>query len=406
MTATPKQQIQALRDASHLAALARQAQQWLSEAMGLSEPLSESRARAILRAAKVLDEATQASFVRLMQKEANLRVALHDLLEHTAVSHPFSPPYPTQAVEIEWLSLVLLAFAYKNGYPVGNLNPATPPVSHSPAGLLLQQVGGFFRQETQRSATEWERASRTLAYVGTAGMNADGSPQPVAPVPPYFRSPVPVRYPEFNDPVTVDEGALDEPGGLLRVEEDVEAAQEINTAVSSTPSHLTITPEETRSTPAPPAQRMPGFRITVEQVTPPPVRIVGDPVSVPRPPQNDPGRNNATNLLDNIRNLFKGEEFANTRLRVLVQEHPDGAGLYGLQVKVTCKGVRSYVAGTTDRQGRFVCELPVRETSGLTYDVEVVWPRETGGETELKSITLSADREEYELPFYRQLTAS
>ncbi len=404
MTATPKQQIQALRDASHLAALARQLQQWLSEAMGLSEPLSESRARAILRGAKVLDEATQVSFVRLMQKEANLRLALHDLLEHTAVSHPFTPPYSAQSEEIEWLSLVLLTFAHKNGYPVGNLNPAVPPTPHSPAGLLLQQVGGFFRKETQRSATERERAARALAYVGATGETVDGSP-PLAPVPPYFRSPVPVRYPEFNDPVTVDEGALDESGGVLRVEE-VEEVVERNTAVSSSPTHLTITPEETRSTPMPPAQRMPGFRVTVEQVTPPPIRIVGDPVPVPRPPQNDPGRDSATNLFDNIRNLFKGEEFASTRLRVLVQEHLDGAGLYGLQVKVTCKGVRSYVAGTTDRQGRFVCELPVRETSGLTYDVEVVWPRETGGETELKSITLSADREEYELPFYRQLTAS
>lgn len=357
MTATPTEQIQALRDTPHLSALARQLHHWLSEAMGLAEPLSDSRARAILRAAKVLDEATQASFLRLMQKEENLRLALHQLLGqivtngNTAVS---TPAYPAEPYEIPWLSLVLLTFAHKNGYPVGNLNPATPPAPHSPAGLLLQQVGGFFRQETQRTATERERAARPLAYSGTTITGHNDQPAPIAPIPPYFRSPIPVRYPEFNDPVSVEPTELDE----------------TNRPSVSPPSttRLTITPEETVPTPppAPPVQRMPGFRVTVEQVTPPPIRIVGDPVPVPRPPQNDPGRNNvsASNLLDNIRNLFKGEEFASTRLRVLVQEHPDGPGLYGLQVKVTCKGVRSYVAGTTDRQGRFICELPVRETSG------------------------------------------
>jgi hypothetical protein len=61
------------------------------------------------------------------------------------------------------------------------------------------------------------------------------------------------------------------------------------------------------------------------------------------------------------------------------------------------------VAGTTDRDGKFICELPVRAQSGLTYDVDVTWPRDAGGETERKSITLHADRTYFVLPFYRHL---
>ncbi|MFN2222115.1 MAG: hypothetical protein ACK2UH_06160, partial [Candidatus Promineifilaceae bacterium] len=104
-----------------------------------------------------------------------------------------------------------------------------------------------------------------------------------------------------------------------------------------------------------------------------------------------------------LRQMFRQEELSTTKLRVLVQEYPDGPGLYGLQVRVTCKGVKSHVAGTSDRDGKFICELPVRAQTGLTYDVDVTWPREEGGETERKSITLHADRTYFVLPFYRRL---
>ncbi|MCA9980632.1 MAG: hypothetical protein KDD89_07365, partial [Anaerolineales bacterium] len=235
MTATPTQTIQTLRDNNHLSAFARQLHQVLSEEMGLPEPFSESRARAILRAANLLDEATQASFQRLVQKESNLRLALHALLVNTAVETTFTPPYPNEAQEVPWLALTLIAFAHKNGYPVGNLNPAAPPAPHSPAGLLLQQVGGFFRHETQRTATERDRQARDLAHVGRTAdeaQNASGFAAPIAPVPPYFRSPVPVRYPEFNEPVAVD---------------DEEVASETPSAPPppQTQTRLTITPEET-----------------------------------------------------------------------------------------------------------------------------------------------------------------
>lgn len=107
-----------------------------------------------------------------------------------------------------------------------------------------------------------------------------------------------------------------------------------------------------------------------------------------------------------IRQMFRSEEMTTTRLRVLVRDEPDGEGLYGLQVKVTCRGIKSFVAGTTNRDGEFVAELPVRYDEGLTYDVDVTWPRELGGESERKSITLHADRTEFALPFHHRMGAA
>ncbi len=67
------------------------------------------------------------------------------------------------------------------------------------------------------------------------------------------------------------------------------------------------------------------------------------------------------------------------------------------------RGIRRYVAGTTNKDGEFICELPVTTNTGLTYDVDVTWPREYGSEVERKSITLNADRTHFTLPFYRSL---
>lgn len=92
-----------------------------------------------------------------------------------------------------------------------------------------------------------------------------------------------------------------------------------------------------------------------------------------------------------------------TKLQVIVQERPDGPGLYGLQVRISSRGIRRYVAGTTNKDGEFICELPVQVDAGLTYDVDVTWPRDFGGEVERKSITLNADRTHFTLPFYRKL---
>jgi hypothetical protein len=39
---------------------------------------------------------------------------------------------------------------------------------------------------------------------------------------------------------------------------------------------------------------------------------------------------------------------------------------------------------------------------GLTYDVDLTWPRDFGGETERKAITMNADRTRFTLPFYHR----
>jgi hypothetical protein len=105
------------------------------------------------------------------------------------------------------------------------------------------------------------------------------------------------------------------------------------------------------------AERMPPITITRDQVQPstPPSPV--PPTGVLMPASATSSRPGLTVAL---RQMFGNEELKTTRLHVVVQEYPDGPGLYGLQVKVSCKGIRSYVAGTTDREGNFVAELPVR----------------------------------------------
>ena len=148
-------------------------------------------------------------------------------------------------------------------------------------------------------------------------------------------------------------------------------------------AEIKITPEDLPAAPPPPQPRpQPPRPAPRRQPTPQP------------PPQSSFARS--------IRQLFRNEQLKTTRLRIVVQDYPDGPGIYGLQVTVSSKSIKSYVAGTTDRQGRFLCELPVRLTSGLTYDIDVSWPEDLGGRIERKSITINADRTEFTLPFYRR----
>jgi hypothetical protein len=195
----------------------------------------------------------------------------------------------------------------------------------------------------------------------------------------------------------------------------VEAAEEENTRQITRGEPLRITEadlagteppaeEDETETPPRPVERMAPIRISREQVTPapgqPPSPLPASGVVMPASTsESKPG------LTVALRQLFRSEELRSTKLRVSVKAHPDGPGLFGLQVKVTCKGIKSYVAGTTDRSGDFLAELPVRTEEGLTYDVDVTWPEEFGGETERKSITLHADRTEFTLPFHRHLKA-
>lgn len=368
------------------------------------QPFTESRARALLRAAEILDEPTWHSFQRLVENSTAVRVALYDLLQESglaesadvaglavagsrsAASGVAAAPAPT----IPWLSLSVAAYAWKNGYPLQQLNPSSPPAPDSPAGQLIRRAAHFLRRQVQRGATERDKLGRKLSQPPSGAPSLEEmaqAPEAIPPLPPIFRPPVPVRYPEVaRETVHLD---VDEPATppaprsepLVITEEDLPPRPATRPAPVTNPP-LTIRPEETQR---PPRRRPPSPM--------PPTAVVMPSSSV----ESRPGFTMA------IRQMLGHEEMKATKLRVQVQDYPDGPGLYGLQVRISCAGIKSSVAGTTNREGKFICELPVRLQSGLTYDVDVTWPRDAGGDTERKSITLNADRTEFTLPFYRKL---
>ncbi len=350
------------------------------------EDFQLSRAKAMLRAASVVDRPLLIDFERLMGDNTAVRVAIADLLETTGLGQETAvsqwPGMPATEVEDgpPWLALIVAAFAWKNGYPLAQLDPAAPPAPYSPAGQVLQRAGHFIRRQVQRTATERGQLARHLAYrPDTAAPRLDemSTDEPNPPTPPHFRAPIPVRYPEVaRETLRV---TPDEPTGPV-------------TAVPRA-DPITITSDDL-SPPPPTPTRMPPIRIERNQATP---------TRPARPRVTQPGT--ATSFGHAARRKFSRsqERLVTTKLRVVAQEYPDGPGLAGLQVKVRCKGIHSFVAGTTNQDGRFLCQLPVRIRSGLTYDVEIIWPRDFGGDSETKSITLNADRTEFTLPFYRRL---
>lgn len=367
---------------------------------------SESRARALLRAAHAVDDPTLSDFARLVDSDEGLRVALHDLVQSTelaseeevkALAAVSARTTQADAPQIQWLSLILAAFAWQRGYPLAQLDPSSPPERYSPAGQVVGRAAAFLRQQIQRGATERSRIARRLAPRSgdaAAALEEMQTESAIAPLPPHFRLPVPVRYPEVSRET-------------LSINPDEEAEQPVVTRGEA----LVITeediPDERQDEEQPPERgepiRMPAIRISREQVQPPqssqpPSPMPSSAVVMPtNTTESRPG------LAVSLRQMFGSENLTSTKLRVVAQEYPDGPGLFGLQVKVTCKGIKSYVAGTTNRQGHFLAELPVREGEGLTYDVDLTWPRELGGETERKSLTLHADRTEFTLPFYVRL---
>jgi hypothetical protein len=289
------------------------------------------------------------------------------------------------------LSLAVSAYAWRGGYPLQSLDPAAPPGANTPAGQSLRRAAHFLRRQVQRSASERDKLNRMLSQPPSGAPTLDeldSSPESIAPLPPHFRPPIPERYPEMaSETLQVDpDEAVDPP--------------EITVG-----DPLVISPEDVAGDSAASGEpvRQPAITIERDQVAPsaPPSPMPPSGVIMPADSADSTTRSGLTVAL---RQLFGHEQLASTKLRVLVQRYPDGPGLYGLQVRVTCKGVKSHVAGTTDRDGKFVCELPVRVQTGLTYDVDVTWPREEGGETERKSITLHADRTHFVLPFYRRLS--
>lgn len=392
--------VQIQPDTDHLLLFAGRLEQWLIADLNRSEEsvpdFTGSRARALLRAADLLDDPTRHAFDRLMENEAAVRVALYDLLQDSelaeneavaALAATSAAQRAGEAGDIEnWLSLSIAAYAWKSGYPLFQLDPASPPETYSPAGQVLKRAAYFVRSQVQRSATERDKLSRRLEYSGGAAagvvpgiddLQADGT---IAPLPPHYRPPIPVNYPEVSS-------------ATLHV--DPESGEQSTSVTRGDPITITsgeLTDDETR----PSTYRAPIQVSGTERPAPSTTRIVTPEAAVA----------SGSAFSESIQKRFgRGKKgMKKTKLYVVVQEYPDGPGLYGLQVRVGCKGIRSYVAGTTSREGNFSCVLPVPEDTGLTYDVDVIWPRELGGETERKSVTLNADRTRFTLPFFHQLT--
>lgn len=390
--------VQSLPDHDRLIKFAEQLAAWLvadlsSSAEGSQPVFTGSRAKALLRTAEVSDEVILRDFFSLLDQEEAQRVALYDLLHDTDLSdeetvQAFATVGAASAMAnaqpLNWLVLAIAAYAWQRQFPLNQLDPDSPPERYSPAGQILTRTAQFIRRQVQRSATERDKLARTLVPQPGQAASLDGleAQTPAAPLPPHYRPPVPVRYPEVARET-------------LHVDPDERVA-----APPQRGEPLTISEDDLP--PEPQAERMPPITITRDQVQPstPPSPVPATGVLMPASSTSSrPG------LTVALRQMFGNEELKATRLHVVVQEYPDGPGLYGLQVKVSCKGIRSYVAGTTDREGNFVAELPVRLLEGLTYEVEVTWPRDYGGETERKAITLNADRTRFTLPFYHRSQA-
>lgn len=357
-----------------------------------------SRAKALLRADNLLDEATLNNFSQLIERRPGFRVAIYMLLADTKLAdnpavaslvhlHPTDDDEP-----IPWTLLVLAAYCWKGNYPLYQLDPASPPDTYSPAGQAVRRSAGFIRGQVQLSATERDKLARRLAEPPSGAPSIDElrpSGEAIAPLPPHYRPPIPEQYPEVaRETVQIDL-------------EDVEQQPLLTTGdpLVITEDELT-NPQASGSDPV----RMPAIVIGPSQIVPgggsPPSPLPNSAIIMPSQSSSNQAR---PNLTMSLRQVFKQEELRSTKLLIVVQDYPDGPGVFGLQVKVTCQGIKSYVAGATNHEGKFLCELPVRVQSGLTYDVAVTWPRAEGGDVEYKSITLNADRTRFTLPFYRQL---
>ncbi|WP_420643918.1 hypothetical protein [Candidatus Leptofilum sp.] len=385
-------------DDALLPVFAVQLTEWLVADLNKSEEpvpdFTESRAKALLRAAGVVDDPTLHDFARLVAGGGTaVRLALHDLLTETGLAEneeaaallTASTAISNSDTTVSWLSLSIAAHAWKSEYPLYQLDPASPPSEYSPAGQLVKRAATFLRHQIQRSATERDKLGKKLAHTpgdGTPNLETMADGQPIAPVPPHFRPPIPVNYPEVARET-------------LQIGENEEAATP-NTVTRNAP--LTITNDDIPGETQQPV-RMPEIRIRADQV--PPRRQARS--AQPRPQS---GRSSSGNLGTAVRQRFSRdkEPLRSTKLRVIVQDVQDGPGLYGIQVQVRCQGIKAHVAGTTNRDGVFLCELPVRVHSGLTYDVDITWPRDLGGEVERKSVTLNVDRTEFKLPFFRRLS--
>jgi hypothetical protein len=401
--------VRSLQNERQIKAFTRHLGKWLEEDLAQSHSadflFTDSRARALLVSANLLDGATLSDFSHLVKNESSQRTILYDLLEDSglATSEQIAPLLATALVigqgnglddespAISWLALIIGSYAWKSGYPISQLDPSSPPGAYTPAGQVLKRSASFVRRQLQRSATERERLAQALSQPPSSTPTLDdlaSDSNMAAPLPPHYRPPIPENFPEVaSETIQVDPEESDQAPSLVTgspliiTESEIEGDSQSSSDVVRMPQ-ITIDAEQFEPEPQPPPSPMPSSAVVVPT----------DQASQSRP-----------SLTVALRQMLQHEQLSSTKLKVLVQQYPDGPGLYGLQVRVSCKGVKSYVAGTTDRDGKFVSELPVRVESGLTYDVEVTWPRDEGGEVERKSITMNADRTHFTLPFYRLL---
>jgi hypothetical protein len=402
--------VQSFPDQARLARFAGRLLEWLVNDLGQGDQtFTESRAKALLRAGETLDEPTRHTFERLVgvvgepSSEPVLRIAIYDLLADSGLADnedvkalaiaTAQAAAPDNAPAANWFALAVAAAAWKSDILLSQLDPASPPDTYSPAGQAVRRAAAFIRQQVQRSATERDKLGRKLGYdptaAGTPSLDALPQTAPVAPLPPHYRMPVPVRYPEVaRETIHIDDDEEISPGSPVTRGEPIKIGDDElggDAAASSGPI------------------RQPPLRIEADQIPPAPAPTTPS----PRPPRASqvvtPPATTTANVHRPARRGSRPTQ--TTRLRVLVQEHPDGPGLYGLQVRVSSKGLKSFVAGTTNREGAFTCEVPVHRDSGLTYDVDLTWPRDYGSEVERKSITLNSDRTLFTLPFYRTLKA-
>lgn len=405
MHETAQKQVQAFAGKRQMAAFADRLLGWLNQDLNpAGEPLTESRARALLLAANVLDEPTRHSFTQAVGAEQGMRLALYGLLRDSgladkediavlAATSAGTMPQSEQSAP-SWLALAVAAFAWRADFLLDRLDPAAPPDPFSPAGQVLKRAAYFIRQEVQRSATERDKLGRKLAHAegGAPSLNALQPDGTIAPLPPYYRMPIPERYPEYNPEIGVSSDEIEHPitptpGAPLSItNDDLSPGQSMPTTqpplrIDIPADEPPLQPTAQRPSPHPPAAPRPAHVVMPKATTT--ANTAGASAAVRG------GRG---------RNAMKA-----TKLQVVVQERPDGPGLYGLQVRISSRGIRRYVAGTTNKDGEFICELPVQVDAGLTYDVDVTWPRDFGGEVERKSITLNADRTHFTLPFYRTI---
>ncbi|GAB4162607.1 MAG: hypothetical protein Fur0021_36980 [Candidatus Promineifilaceae bacterium] len=399
--------VRSIRDPIQLADFVRRLMGWLITDMGGgpsggASAFTESRVRALLRVTEVVDDPLLADFSRLITDATAARLAVYDLLHDSGLAESAevagfiaasaagaAAANPPEPAALPWLSLAVAAFAWKREYPLSQLDPAAPPDAFSPAGSVLRETAQFLRQQTQRSPTERDRLARQLAFTRRV-MEADAATldtlprldTPVVPAPSVYRPPVPVRYPEVARET-------------LSVEPPPEAPPPVRRGAP-----LVITDDDVQAA-APPPQRQPPLRVEPPPPPAPPSPLPASAVIMP----NSPVTNRPSLSVQSRGRRTTSNRMKTTKLRVLVQQVAEGAGVYGVQVRVVCRRVRAEVAGTTNADGHFLCELPVKEMEGLTYQVEVTWPRDLGGDVERKAITLNADRTEFKLPFYRQYRA-